>query len=485
MTSLTIGIIFLVYTALLFLIAFLTGKKADDEAYYRGNRRSPWFVVAYGMVGASLSGVTFMSVPGNVLRENFYYLPMVFGFIAGYIVVAKVLLPLYYKLNLTSIYGYLNVRFGMRSYKSGSVCFLLSRSLGATLRMFLVVSVLHEFVFKAMGIPFGLAALIFILLILGYTLRGGIRTIVWTDTLQTTFMLVAVFISIACVAKSMDWNFSEMLAAVKESPFSSVWDIDPKSPRFFIKQFVSGLFVTVTMTGLDQDMMQKNLSCRNLKDAQKNMYTFSAILLVMNCLFLLLGAILGLYAQKNGLYYGDTDQLFPSIAMRYLPPFAGLTFIIGVLSAAYSSADGALTAITTSFTIDILGVERKQIPMVRRQKIRYRVHLLMALLFLLMIVLFNVLKNDSVINMVYDIASYTYGPLLGLFLAGICTSWKLRDRFVPWTVLCAPVLSYLTSVLTRILWGYHFGFELLLLNGLFTFAGLYLLRIRNGKEGKE
>lgn len=484
MTSLTIGIIFFIYTALLFLIAFLTGKKADDEAYYRGNRRSPWFVVAYGMVGASLSGVTFMSVPGNVLRENFYYLPMVFGFIAGYIVVAKVLLPLYYKLNLTSIYGYLDVRFGMRSYKSGAVCFLLSRSLGATLRMFLVVSVLHEFVFKAMGIPFWLAALIFILLILGYTLRGGIRTIVWTDTLQTTFMLVAVFISIACIAKSMEWRFSEMLAAVRESPFSSVWDIDPKSPRFFIKQFVSGLFITVTMTGLDQDMMQKNLSCRNLKDAQKNMYTFSAILLVMNCLFLLLGAILGLYAQKNGLYYGDTDQLFPSIAMRYLPPFAGLTFIIGVLSAAYSSADGALTAITTSFTIDILGVERKRIPMVRRQKIRYRVHLLMALLFLMMIVLFNVLKNDSVINMVYDIASYTYGPLLGLFLAGICTSWKLRDRFVPWVVLCAPVLSYLTSVFTRFLWGYHFGFELLLLNGLFTFAGLYVLRIRKGKEGE-
>ena len=485
MTALTIGIVFIVYTTLLFLIAFLTGKKADDEAYYRGNRRSPGFVVAYGMVGASLSGVTFMSVPGNVLRENFYYLPLVLGFVAGYIVVAKVLLPLYYKLNLTSIYGYLDVRFGLRSYKSGSVCFLLSRSLGATLRMFLVVSVLHEFVFKAMGIPFSLAAFIFILLILGYTLRGGIRTIVWTDTLQTTFMLVAVFISIACIAKSMEWNFAEMLASVRESPFSSVLDLDPKSPRFFVKQFVSGLFITVTMTGLDQDMMQKNLSCRNLKDAQKNMYTFSAILLGMNVLFLILGAILGLYAQKHGLFYNDTDQLFPSIAMRYLPPLAGLTFIIGVLSAAYSSADGALTAITTSFTIDILGVERRQIGQERRQKIRYRVHLLMALLFWLLIVLFNELKNDSVINMVYDIASYTYGPLLGLFAAGICTRWKIRDRFVPWVVLCAPVLSYLTSLLTRVLWGYHFGFELLLLNGMFAFMGLYLLRIRKDTLGEK
>ncbi|MDE6494528.1 MAG: sodium:solute symporter [Bacteroidales bacterium] len=478
MNALTIGVIFLAYTALLFLVAFLTGKKADDEAYYRGNRRSPWFVVAYGMVGASLSGVTFMSVPGNVLRENFYYLPMVLGFIAGYIVVAKVLLPLYYRLNLTSIYGYLDVRFGMGAYKSGAACFLLSRSLGATLRMFLVVSVLHEFVFKAMGIPFWAAALIFMLLILGYTMRGGIRTIVWTDTLQTTFMLAAVFVSVFCIARAMNWSFVQMIGAVKDSPFSAIMDFDPKSPRFFVKQFVSGLFVTVTMTGLDQDMMQKNLSCRNLKDAQKNMYTFSVILLIMNVLFLLLGAILGLYAQQNGLVYGDTDQLFPSVAMRCLPPFAGLTFIIGVLSAAYSSADGALTAITTSFTIDILGVERKQIPAVRRKKIRYHVHLLMAFVFLGMIIAFDVFKNDSVINMVYDIASYTYGPLLGLFVAGICTPWKPRDRFVPWVVLFSPVLSYFTATLTRVLWGYHFGFELLLLNGLFTLTGLYLLRVR-------
>lgn len=476
MTPSVIGLIFVAYTALLFLIAFLTGKKAGDEAYYRGDRRSPWFVVAYGMVGASLSGVTFMSVPGNVLRENFYYLPMVSGFVAGYVVIAKVLLPIYYKLNLTSIYGYLDMRFGLRSYKSGAAFFLLSRSLGATLRMFLVISVLHEFVFKAMGIPFPVAALVFILLILGYTFRGGIKTIVWTDTLQTTFMLAAVGISIFCIARSMHWTLSEMLVSVKDSPLSRVFDTDPLAPRYYLKQFVSGLFITVTMTGLDQDMMQKNLSCRNLKDARKNMYTCSGIILVMNFLFLVLGAILCLYAQENGIVCADTDHLFPTVAIHYLPALAGLTFIIGVLSAAYSSADGALTAVTTSFTIDILGVERRGLSAERRRRIRYVVHLAMSLSFLLLIILFDKIKNDSVINMVYDIASYTYGPLLGLFVTGICTRWKVDDRLTPLVVLLAPVLSYVLSLLARLFWSYHFGFELLLLNGLLTMAGLYLIR---------
>ncbi len=476
MTPSVIGLIFVAYTALLFLIAFLTGKKAGDEAYYRGDRRSPWFVVAYGMVGASLSGVTFMSVPGNVLRENFYYLPMVSGFVAGYVVIAKVLLPIYYKLNLTSIYGYLDMRFGLRSYKSGAAFFLLSRSLGATLRMFLVISVLHEFVFKAMGIPFPVAALVFILLILGYTFRGGIKTIVWTDTLQTTFMLAAVGISIFCIARSMHWTWSEMLVSVKDSPLSRVFDTDPLAPRYYLKQFVSGLFITVTMTGLDQDMMQKNLSCRNLKDARKNMYTCSGIILVMNFLFLVLGAILCLYAQENGIVCADTDHLFPTVAIHYLPALAGLTFIIGVLSAAYSSADGALTAVTTSFTIDILGVERRGLSAERRRRIRYVVHLAMSLSFLLLIILFDKIKNDSVINMVYDIASYTYGPLLGLFVTGICTRWKVDDRLTPLVVLLAPVLSYVLSLLARLFWSYHFGFELLLLNGLLTMAGLYLIR---------
>ncbi|MDE6630060.1 MAG: sodium:solute symporter [Bacteroidales bacterium] len=475
MTPALIGIVFLLYTFLLFLIGMLTGRKADDDAYYRGNRRSPWYVVAYGMVGASLSGVTFMSVPGNVLRENFYYLPMVLGFVAGYAVIAKVLLPLYYKRNLTSIYGYLQERFGMKSYKSGAAYFLLSRSLGATLRMFLVVSVLHEFVFRQMGIPFFVAALIFILLILGYTLKGGIRTIVWTDTLQTTFMLLAVVVSLVCMARGMGWSLGEMCAAVNESPFSKIWDTDPKSSRFFIKQFLSGMFVTITMTGLDQDMMQKNLTCKSLRDAQKNMFTLSGILLVVNVMFLALGAVLGLYAHKMGLTVVDSDHLFATVAIQYLSPLAGLSFVIGVLSAAYSSADGALTAVTTSFTIDILGVERRNLPEARRKRIRYIVHLSMAALFLLLIVAFNAFKNDSVINMVYDIASYTYGPLLGLFVAGIYTSWQPRDRYTPCVVLLSPLLSFLIVKACLYLWNYHFGFELLLLNGLLTFAGLWLI----------
>ena len=445
MSPTLIGIVFLLYTLLLFLIGILTGRKADDDAYYRGNRRSPWYVVAYGMVGASLSGVTFMSVPGNVLHENFYYLPMVLGFVAGYAVIAKVLLP------------------------------LLSRSLGATLRMFLVVSVLHEFVFRQMGIPFFVAALIFILLILGYTFKGGIRTIVWTDTLQTTFMLLAVAVSMICMARGMGWSLGEMCAAINESPFSKIWDTDPKSSRFFLKQFLSGMFVTITMTGLDQDMMQKNLTCKSLRDAQKNMFTLSGILLVVNVMFLALGAVLGLYAHKVGLTVADSDHLFATVAIQYLSPLAGLSFVIGVLSAAYSSADGALTAVTTSFTIDILGVERRNLPEARRKKIRYLVHLGMAALFLLLIVTFNAFKNDSVINMVYDIASYTYGPLLGLFVAGIYTSWQPRDRYTPYVVLLSPLLSFLIVRACLYLWNYHFGFELLLLNGLLTFAGLWLI----------
>ena len=478
MTPTLITFVFVAYTVILFLVSYMTGRKATDDAYYRGNRRSPWFVVAYGMVGASLSGVTFMSVPGNVLKENFYYLPMVFGFVAGYVVVAKVLLPIYYKMNLTSIYGYLDNRFGMKSYKSGAAYFLLSRGLGATLRMFLVVSVLHEFVFRHMGIPFWLAALIFILLILGYTFKGGIRTIVWTDTLQTTFMLASVFISIGCITQAMGWTFMDMVQEVGKSPFSAVWDTDPMSPRFFAKQFLSGLFVTISMTGLDQDMMQKNLSCRNLREAQKNMFTFSGILLVMNFFFLVLGALLGMYAQAKGICVADTDQLFPTVAIGYLTPLAGLTFIIGVLSAAYSSADGALTAVTTSFTIDILGVERRGLPEKGRRRMRYVTHLCMACAFLILIIVFNWLKNDSVINMVYDIASYTYGPLLGLFAAGICTRWQVRDGFVPWIVVVSPVLSFIVVRLCKSLWEYSFGFELLLLNGMLTFLGLFLARKR-------
>ncbi|MEG1572416.1 MAG: sodium:solute symporter [Bacteroidales bacterium] len=467
-----IAIVFICYTALLFFITYFTSKKATSATFFVGNRRSPWFVVAYGMVGASLSGVTFMSVPGNVLNENFFYIPLVFGFIAGYVVVATVLLPLYYKLNLISIYSFLEQRFGF----SGSLFFIISRSLGATLRMFLVVSVLYEFVLKAYGFPFWAASVLFVLLILGYTFKGGIKTIVWTDTLQTTFMLLAVFISIYYICKELDLGLLDMLTQVWEGPYSQILETDPHHKRYFLKQFISGMFITITMTGLDQDMMQKNLSCRNLKDAQKNMFTFSGILLLMNICFLVLGAILVMYVKEKGILVTDTDQIFPNVAIRSLGGVAGLTFVIGVLSAAYSSADGALTALTTSFSIDILGIEKRNLDEKAKRKIRYITHFSFAVLFVLLILMFNVLKNDSIINLVYDIASYTYGPLLGLFAVGIYTKWKIVDRWTPVVVLASPLLCYLSVWVCKYCWNYSFGFELLLLNGLLTAFGLWLFR---------
>lgn len=476
MTPAVVLIVFLVYTILLFVITFITSRKANNATFFLGNRRSPWFVVAYGMVGASLSGVTFMSVPGNVIHENFFYFPLVLGFIAGYVVIATVLLPIYYKLNLISIYSYLESRFGIASYKSGAAFFLLSRVLGSSLRMFLVVSVLYEFVFRAMGIPFWVASLIFILLIIGYTFKGGIKTIVWTDTLQTTFMLLAVFVSIYFIGQELDLGMGKLLASVWESPYSDLFETDIAHKRYFLKQFFSGVFITIAMTGLDQDMMQKNLSCKNLKSAQKNMFTFSAILLLVNICFLFLGAILVMYTNQIGLDGAKSDHIFPTIAIQYLSPIAGLTFMIGVLSAAYSSVDGAMTALTTSFTIDILSVEKRNWSEKHIKKVRYIVHASIAFLFFLLILIFNCLNNSSVINLVYDIASYTYGPLLGLFFVGICTKWNLRDTYVPWVVLASPILSYVVSSLVFQLFAYSFGFELLLLNGVLCSLGLYLIK---------
>ncbi|MDR2557089.1 MAG: sodium:solute symporter, partial [Bacteroidales bacterium] len=467
-----LSIIFISYTVLLFFITYITSRKADNSSFYVGNRRSPWFVVAYGMIGASLSGVTFMSVPGNVMRENWYYLPMVLGFIAGYAVVATVLLPLYYRENLTSIYTYLDRRFGLSSYRSGAAYFLLSRSLGASLRMFLVISVLHIFVFSAFGIPFWLAGAIFILLILAYTFKGGVKTIIWTDTLQTTFMIVSAIICTVFMCNELGWSFGDTMRNVWNSTYSDMFQFLPTHKRFFVKQFLAGLFVTITMTGLDQEMMQKNLSCKSLKDAQKNMFTFSGILLFMNLIFLTLGAVLVMYAAQKGIVCSDTDTLFPAVAVNYLPPIAGLTFVIGLISAAYPSADGAMTSITTSVTIDLFRVDKRNFSEDKVRKIRYRTHLCIAVMFFLLIIFFNAVKNDSIINMVYDIASYTYGPLLGLFFVGIFTRWQLRDKLTPLIVVAAPILSFLIVKGCALWLDYNFGFEILILNGLLTVAGL-------------
>ena len=471
--------IFAIYTLLIFFITWLTSRKANDSAFYQGNRRSPWYVVAYGMIGASLSGVTFMSVPGWVKDTQFSYMLVVLGYMVGYAVVATILLPLYYRLNLTSIYTYLQQRFGNGTYKTGASFFLLSRTIGASLRMFLVVYVLHLFVFQGWGIPFWAVGFIFVLLVLAYTFKGGIKTIVWTDTLQTTFMLLAVVISVVLIGKEMGWSLKEIFSRVKESEYSTMIVTDWTDKRFFLKQFLSGIFITIAMTGLDQEMMQKNLSCRNLKEAQKNMFTFSGTLLVINFLFLILGAVLIMYAQSNNISIAETDRLFPDIAINHLGTLAGVIFLIGLISAAYPSADGALTSLTTSFCIDILELDKRDITDQEKKRIRYTTHGLLALLFLLLIIFFRYINDSAVIDKLFTIAGYTYGPLLGFFSFGLFTRIKVYDKAIPFVGIVSPLITYILDQ-NSVSWfgGYKFGFELLIVNGLITFFGLWLCRIR-------
>lgn len=485
MTPEIILISFLVYTSLIFFISRLTLRKANNESYFLGNRNSPWYVVAYGMIGASLSGVTFMSVPGLVKTEQFSYMMLVFGYLVGYAVIAFVLLPLYYKMNLTSIYTYLEKRFGMSSYKTGSFFFILSRLVGSSFRMFLVVNVLQMFVFDAWGIPLGLTVALFMSLILLYTFKGGIKTIVWTDTLQTTFMITAVVITIFIVSRALNMGFGEMFSAVRAEGFTRMLITDVNDPRFFLKQFFAGMFITIVMTGLDQDMMQKNLSCRNLRDAQKNVLTFGAILIPVNLMFLFLGAVLWLYADSHGISLVQTsDELFPTLALQYLGLAAGLTFFFGLVSAAYSSADGTLTALTTTFCIDFLGLKRRpDMTEDKIRKIRYRVHIGFTILVMLIIMGYGAINNEALISRLFTIAGYTYGPLLGLYFFGLYTKWQVKDRWVPLVAVLSPVFSYLLSINSeRLFWGYKFGFEILIVNGLITLAGLFILAKRKSSQ---
>ncbi|MCK4360574.1 MAG: sodium:solute symporter [Bacteroidales bacterium] len=472
---------FLTYTLLLFIISWITSRKAGNEAFFVGNRVSPWIVVAYGMIGTSLSGVTFISVPGWVGTTQFSYMVVVFGYILGYFTIATVLLPLYYRLKLTSIYTYLEKRFGFWSYKTGAFYFLLSRIIGASFRMFLVVNVLQLFVFDAWGVPFWVTVTIFMILILLYTFKGGIKTIVWTDTLQTTFMLLAVVFSVVVIVRHLNTNFSEISAQVFNSDYSEMFFYKWQDKRFFLKQFFSGVFIAIVMTGLDQDMMQKNLSCRNLKDAQKNMISLSFILVFVNLLFLFLGAVLYIYTNSKGITIPDlTDDLFPTVALKYLGTFAGVIFIIGLISAAYSSADSALTALTTSFSIDFLGFNKnKDLSEKRKIKIRYIVHFCIATLVIFVIVIFRVINDQAVISKLFTIAGYTYGPLLGMFAFGLFTKKSIKDKWVPIVALISPVICYIISENSeKWLNGYKFGFELLILNGIITFVGLYLIKNR-------
>ncbi len=478
MTPTVILFTFLFYTLLLFAVSWFTSRHADNESFFIGNKKSPWFVVAYGMIGASLSGVTFISVPGWVGSSGFTYFIIVLGYVAGYAVVTSLLLPLYYRLNLTSIYTYLDQRFGPKSYLTGASFFLLSRIIGAAFRMFLVVSVLQYFVFDNFNIPFWVTVVIFMLLIQLYTLKGGIKTIVWTDTLQTSFMLLSVMITVGFILHNMQAGIGDIIEKVWQSDYSKMIITDVNNPKFFLKQFFSGMFITIVMTGLDQDMMQKNLSCRNLKDAGKNMTTLSWILVPVNLLFLFLGAVLLIYASEKGIVLPqNADLIFPTIAMGNLGVAAGIVFIVGLISAAYSSADSALTALTTSFSIDILKLDKKYKHNENLlKKKRMTVHLFMSLTIIFVIILFKVINSESVIAQLFTFAGYTYGPLLGLYAFGLFTKWQVNDRWVPVVAIASPLLAYIIKI-QSVSWfgGYQIGFELLLINGFITFLGLLFI----------
>ena len=480
MTPILILSVFLAYTFFLFIVTWITARKADNQSFFIGNKASPWFVVAYGMIGASLSGVTFMSLPGWVRDTQFSYMVVVFGYLFGYFVIATVLMPLYYRLKLTSIYSYLEQRFGFWSYKTGAGFFIISRTLGASLRMYLVISVLQLFVFDAWNVPFWINVLIFIILIILYTFKGGIKTIIWTDTFQTTFMLLAVVLSVIYISRDIDISLPDLFTQVRNSSSSKMFITDWTHERFFLKQFFSGMFITITMTGLDQEMMQKNLSCRNIGDAQKNMFTFSGILVFVNLLFLFLGAILLMYMHTKGISVASSDEIFPTVAIRYLGPVAGMVFFIGLISAAFPSADGALTSLTTSVSIDFLGLDKNSgFSEKTKTRIRYIVHLSIGLVFFIAVLIFGMLDDKAVIDKLFTIAGYTYGPLLGLYSFGLFTKRMVKDKLTPVIAILSPVLCFILSSYSEVLFnGYKFGFELLLVNGFITFTGLFLFSRR-------
>jgi Na+/proline symporter len=488
--TLILGII-VIYFFSLMLISYLTSRGSDNEDFFIGGRKSPWFVVAFGMIGASLSGVTFISVPGWVEGSQFSYMQMVFGYFFGYVVIAFVLMPMYYKLRLTSIYGYLERRFGVHAYKTGSAYFLLSRTIGASFRLFLVSIVLHQFLMAAFGIPFWATIVITIGLIWIYTYQGGIKTIVWTDTLQTASMLIAVIATILFIGHKLDFQLGDMIGAIRDSEFSKTWFFSGgwSDSRNFFKQFLSGMFIAIVMTGLDQDMMQKNLSCKNIRDAQKNMMSFSTILIFANLLFLSLGALLYIFAEHNGIpmpvrMVGEearaaSDLLYPTIALEYLNPAIGIAFIIGLVAAAYSSADSALTALTTSFCIDILNFEKRPYSEDKKRQLRLLVHVGFSILLFFVIMIFWYINNEAVISALFTAAGYTYGPLLGLYAFGFYIDRRVKDVWIPVICILSPAITYIIDLFSEeIFWGYNFGFELLILNGIITFIGLFIFSIR-------
>lgn len=483
MTSLHLLLLIGAYFAVLVLISYVTGKNDSNEDFFKAGKQSPWYLVAFGMVGASLSGVTFISVPGWVETSQFSYMQVVLGYLLGYLITAYVLLPVYYKKNVTSIYQFLDERFGVVSYKVGAISFFVSRVLGAAFRLFLVAIVLQQFVFDAWGVPFEITVILSIVLIWIYTFKGGIKTIVWTDTLQTLFMLVSVGLSIYFILNKLEWSFGDFLASPELASYSKTIFVDDLADKnHLLKSFLGGMFITICMTGLDQDMMQKNLTCRNLKDAQKNMVSFSIVLVVVTFVFMLLGALLFIYAEKYQIAIPlmdgspKSDLLFPEIALNSgLGITVAITFMLGLIAAAYSSADSALTALTTSFCIDFLDTEKKTEKAAKT--IRRRTHIGMSMLLIVVVISFKYILDRNVIDGLLTVASYTYGPLLGLFSFGIFTKHQVKDKYV-WVValLSVSTILLLGKLPASALGGYVFGYELLPLNGLLTFLGLWLIR---------
>ncbi|SFV33127.1 sodium:solute symporter [Thermoflavifilum thermophilum] len=475
-------LIFMVgYFVLLLLISRLTSGKADNETFFIANRNSRWYLVAFGMIGTSISGVTFISVPGTVKQDAFSYFQFVLGNAVGYAIIALVLMPVYYRMKLTSIYTYLQHRFGFYSYQSGAFIFLVSRTIGSAFRLFLVAIVLQHYIFDYWHIPFWITVAVSLLLIWTYTYKGGLKTIIWTDTIQTLFLVTAVILTLILISHRMQMGLDEMINAIAQSHYSKIfwWDDFLSDKRHFIKYFLGGVAVSVAMTGLDQDLMQKNLSCRNLREAQKNMFSFTGVFVVINLFFLSLGALLYLYASANHIALPQrADYLFPEIAFHYLGGWAAIVFILGLTAATFATTDSAMTALTTSFCVDFLRFTDRPSDAQKRRQIRIRqlVHLAFSLVFLLVVLFFKYAVSESVVKAVFTVAGYTYGPLLGLFFFGICTRRQVRDKWVPWICVLSPLLCALLD-LRSVQWlgGYRFGFELLIVNGILTFAGLWMI----------
>ena len=492
----------------LLVISYFTSRNSDNQSFFIGNKKSKWWLVAFGMIGTSLSGVTFISVPGTVGKMTagdyafggFEYYMMVIGFFIGYFIVAGVLLPLYYRMNLTSIYTYLGRRFNVEAHKIGSLFFIISRAIGATARLYLVVNILQIFLLEALGVPFWVTAFVLLLMILLYTFEGGVKTIVITDTLQTSFMILSLIAYIVYILSNLNLSFGEAYSILEQKQYTHFINTDINSKTFFLKTILGGMFITIAMTGLDQEMMQKNISVDNLKNSKKNMLTFAGTLLFVNLAFLFLGGLLYLFAIQNGATYGDGvfgfkgadgqinnimgDDLFPALSLGHFPIAISVIFIIGLISALFPSADGALTAVTSSYCVDLLGLnEDQQKTEKQKKRLRMKVHLTFTVIFFALIMVFKAINEKSIVYLIMEIAGYTYGPLLGLFAFGILTKYTIVKKYSILAVtLLAPVLTYLINLYVTNNTDYRIGVELIILNGFLTFLGLWLVRTKLQKS---